>query len=211
MFISLINLTFNFFFKEGIFLYNTTLLFIFSIIIPFNLNITFIQFIEIHYFILWLSLFIIILFSLEYFYQKDHEDGSIELYLYSSINIELYIFYKTFIQWFLHIFSIFFILPIWYIFLNKINYNFLLIIHIFIFLLILLNIGFICTSLTLGIKYKNIIIPLISIPLYSPIFIFNNEIFFIQNLFLIFIFSIFLYILNIWITSKILFYTDNYT
>lgn len=109
-------------------------------------------------------------------WKNDIYDGSLELYLFSSITLEFFFFFKNMIHWILYESILLCIIPILSIFLQIPLYNVIVIFPLLIFLTIIITqLGSVIEIITVEIKQKNFIITLLIIPILLPSLIFFTQ------------------------------------
>ena len=109
-------------------------------------------------------------------WKNDIHDGSLELYLFSSLTLEFFFLLKNMIHWILYESILLCAIPILSIFLQIPLYNIIVIFPLLIFLTIILTqLGSIIEIITVEIKQKNFIITLLIIPILLPSLIFFTQ------------------------------------
>jgi heme exporter protein B len=161
-------------YKEGTIFINISFYLLITIIFPLCLGTNLVILNKITFGILSIVLILSLILSLDNLFQKDHEDGTLDLLYLTSTPLEFIVILKSFIYWVSYGIPLILITPI-IILLMSMNFN----IQIFYSLLIItIGLSFWGTMgacLTLGLKQKSFIITIIIIPIYLPILIFSSN------------------------------------
>jgi len=125
--------------------------------------------------LIWVSIILTTLLSLNNIFREDFNDGTLDLYKTGPLSIIEICFVKAIVHWVSNFLPLIFITPILSVFLDF-PYNIL----IYMILSLVLGtpslsfIGILGSSLTLSLKQNNLLIPLIIFPLFIPILIFGS-------------------------------------
>jgi len=125
--------------------------------------------------IIWISLLFSIILTIENIFNKDFEDGSLDLLYLTKVPLELIIFSKSFIHWVTIGLPLIVITPILYKIFN-IYFDYYLLISLCLSTFNMINLTVICASLTVTIKQRGILLALITLPLSIPTLIFSFSI-----------------------------------
>ncbi len=124
--------------------------------------------------IIWISMFLTSLLTLEKWFERDYQNGSIKLQMLSSFSIEYILYIRVFTHWLSNAIPLVLISPIMFMLLNiEIKY------YIYLIPLMLLSgffislLGLLVSTLTNGLRQKNILVSIVIILCYIPIFIFT--------------------------------------
>jgi len=124
--------------------------------------------------IIWISIILSVLLSLDKLFQSDFDDGNLDLIMMINLPLELIVLAKCISLWLVTCVPIIIFSPIMYVFLYM-DINTLL--SLFLSLLIgtpgLILLGCISSALTIGVRRAGIVIAIIIIPLYIPFIIFG--------------------------------------
>ena len=125
--------------------------------------------------LIWVSIILTSLLSLNNIFYEDFNDGTLDLYKISHLSIVEICFIKAFVHWISNFLPLIIVTPILSIFLDfPPNLLVYLIFSLILGTPSLSFIGILGSSLTLSLKQHNLLIPLIIFPLFIPILIFGS-------------------------------------
>ncbi len=125
--------------------------------------------------LIWVSIILTTLLSLNNIFREDFNDGTLDLYKTGPLSIIEICFVKAIVHWVSNFLPLILITPILSIFLDfPSNILIYMILSLVLGTPSLSFIGILGSSLTLSLKQNNLLIPLIIFPLFIPILIFGS-------------------------------------
>ena len=126
--------------------------------------------------VIWIVTLLSILLSLDKLFYSDHEDGSLELMLTSPISTESLVAAKCLANWIVSCLPIILLSPLMasmlYLHTSEIV---ILMITLFIATPLLVMIGAVGSSLTIGTRLRSVLTAILVLPLYTPVLIFGTS------------------------------------
>ena len=126
--------------------------------------------------VIWIVTLLSILLSLDKLFYSDHEDGSLELMLTSPISTESLVAAKCLGNWIVSCLPIILLSPLMasmlYLHTSEIV---ILMITLFIATPLLVMIGAVGSSLTIGTRLRSVLTVILVLPLYTPVLIFGTS------------------------------------
>ena len=124
--------------------------------------------------IIWAAILLATMLSLENIFQKDFEDGNLDLMCVSDFPLELVVIAKITAHWFTTALPLIVVSPILAIFLHMSFETWLnLVFSLFLGTPVLSFLGAVGSAVSLGSKKSSLLIPLLVIPLFIPVLIFG--------------------------------------
>jgi len=161
-------------YKEGAIFINISFYLLIIIIFPLCLGTNMFILNKITFGILSIVLILSLILSLDNLFQKDHEDGTLDLLYLTSTPLELIVLFKSFIHWFSYGLPLIIMTPLTILFISM-DLNIQVIYSLLIITIGLSFWGTMGACLTLGLKQKSLIMTIIIVPIYLPILIFSSN------------------------------------
>jgi len=126
--------------------------------------------------IIWVAAVLAILLSLNNLFQRDAQEGYLELFLLSSYPLTLVVFCKVVSHWIIYCVPLLLLTPVLALLLNLSFYeNFILILTLLLGTPVLCLLGAVGAALTVSLRHQSLLLPILIMPFYIPILIFGTS------------------------------------